>query len=322
MSGFDLGKYWDLFPDALQERYGERFQAGFDRIEDRYQAVRSGDRSLTVDDVIAIFDPDLPFVLDWTKPDRKDLADRMESQRAARLIADLRGRSDDLPLLGKIIYCFRELSLTALVLQHVYPNRFAMCSHHLASQLYITAPTVPEFYLRYCKELREWSERTWPTPRKLNVVKAEFALWTWYRLACRGKGDKNRRQHKREFLRDHWVQKQRSKQIAGSLGSIDRLDLARAFLDTDPTAAAIIAWRELETEVRRVTDCQEEIGVPTLIDGLQLDGRAKDDLKGLWAGWRGFGRNPVMHRGTEVSDKREAELVLNGVVEFISRNTR
>jgi hypothetical protein len=56
MSEFDLGKYWDLFPEALEERYGTRFKTGFDRIEDKYKAVRSGDRSLTVDDVISIFD--------------------------------------------------------------------------------------------------------------------------------------------------------------------------------------------------------------------------------------------------------------------------
>jgi hypothetical protein len=231
----------------------------------------------------------------------------MESKRAAKLIADLRDRNYDLPLLSEIIYCFRGISLTALVLQHVYPKRFAMCSHHLASQLCITAPTVPEFYLKYCKELKEWSERTWPTPRKLNAVKAEFALWTWYRLACHGKGDKNRRQHKLEFLRDHWVQKQRSKQIAGSLGLIDRLDLARAFLDTDPTAAAIIAWREFETKVRKITHCHEEIGMKDLIDRLQPnevpENWTKADLKSLWFGWRGLGRNPVMHGKTEVSDK-------------------
>src|SRR5450759_3251678 len=95
MGEFDLGRYWNLFPEALQKRYGSRFEAGFERIEELYKAVRSGARPLTVEDVISIFDSDLPFVHDWTKPDRDDLAAIMETRRAAKLIADLRDRNYD-----------------------------------------------------------------------------------------------------------------------------------------------------------------------------------------------------------------------------------
>jgi hypothetical protein len=257
-------------------------------------------------------------------PDRDNLAARMESKNAAKLVADLRDRNDNLDLLGEVIYCFRELSLAAFVLQHVYPKRFAMCSHHLASQLWITATTVPEFYFKYCNELKEWSKHEWPTPRRLTVVEAEFALWTWYRCAY-GKSSKQRGIHQTAFRQDHWIQERRPKQIADSLGLIDRLDLARSFLDTDPTAAAIIAWREFETKVREVTGCYEKVSMFSLIDRLQHDEvpqhRTKDFLKDLWS-WRGPGRNPIMHQGAKISDKKEAKRVLNGVVEFIERQPR
>ena len=323
MSELDLGKYWDLFPEALNVRYGEKFKAGFERIDHQYKAVRSGDRRLTIEDVMAIFDKDLPFVQDWTKPDREDLAARMESMSVAKPIADLRNRNYDLELLREIRYCFRELSLTALVLQHVYPDRFAMCSHHLASQLYITAPTVPKFYIKYCQELKAWSEHKWPTPCKLTVAEAEYALWTWYRLAYYGKDSKHRRRHEREFSKNRWVQEQRARQIADSLRDLDRLDLARSFLDTDETVAAIIAWREFEAKVREVTNSRyKEASMPSLIDILLPNklppNQTKDGLKRLWTV---CGRNPIMHQGDEISDKAEARRVLNGVDEFIEHNT-
>ena len=43
------------------------------RIKEIYKDVRVGKRRLTVSDVMAIFNDDLPFVLDWTKPDPQRL---------------------------------------------------------------------------------------------------------------------------------------------------------------------------------------------------------------------------------------------------------
>jgi hypothetical protein len=323
MGKFDLGKYWDLFPEALQKRYGSRFEAGFERIREQYKAVRSGERHLTAEDVISIFDSDLPFAQDWTKPDHKDLAARMESKSAAKLIADLRDRDYDLNLLGETIYCFRELSLAALVLQHVYPKRFAMCSHHLASQLCITAPTVPEFYLKYCKELKAWSEHPWPTPHRLTVVETEFALWTWYRRAY-GKSSKQRGTHQTEFRRDHWVQERRARQIADSLGLIDRLDLARSFLDTAPTVAAIIAWREFAVRVRDILEARGErmTKSDTIWDRIAMllasnvpQGWTQERLTTLW-----WGRNKAMKDGEDIPGP-EATRILDGVEKFIEKNT-
>jgi hypothetical protein len=66
----DLSYYWDRFDDALTGRYqGETFKAGFATIKEIYKDVRVGKRRLTVSDVMAIFNDDLPFVLDWTTPD-------------------------------------------------------------------------------------------------------------------------------------------------------------------------------------------------------------------------------------------------------------
>ena len=196
MSEFDLGKYWGAFDKALHERYNNArdFPDGFKRIKDEFNAVGSGDRLLTVADVMSIFKNDLPFVEDWTKPDEKNIAERMQSKGdfkgAGQLIKDMgdkwktaadedsAGRYD-LNLLSKLIDCFRELSLTALVLQHVYPERFAMCNYNLASLLYISAPTVPKFYIKYCEELKLWSQHRWHTLHELTVEKAEYAFWTW-----------------------------------------------------------------------------------------------------------------------------------------------
>jgi hypothetical protein len=133
---------------------------------------------------------------------------------------------------------FRELSLTALVLQHVYPTHFAMCSHFLASQLCITgAENLPEFYRKYCMELLAWADHKWPTKSRLTVVEAEYALWTWYRLAYRGENPKERNKAKREFKNDRWIQEQRDRQVAASLNWGRRLDLAV------PTLRAIRRWQ-------------------------------------------------------------------------------
>jgi hypothetical protein len=324
MSRFDLGKYSKAFPEALLERYGRDFKLGFDRIENQYKDVRSGRCPLTVEDVLAIFEPDLPFVEDWTKPDRNNLAERMEAKEAHKLIADLRHHDYDLNLLQKIIYCFRELSLTALVLHHVYPERFAICSHHLASQLYVTAPTVPKFYIKYCEELREWSKHSWPTRIKdFTVAKAEFALWTWYR-ACRRKGGDDRRRLQREFSKDPWVQVRRAKQIA-TLGEIDRLVLARSFVENNATAAASIGWVALAIKVREIL---KDRGVPMttgdtirnrfdkLSDEELPEGWTKNDLKEIWGK-----RNLVMKEDADISSQ-DAASVLIKVEEFIEHNTR
>jgi hypothetical protein len=324
MSQFDLGKYSNAFPEALLVRYGRDFKRAFDMIEDRYEAVRSGRRPLTVEDVLAIFEPDLPFVEDWTMPDRNDLAERMEAKGAQKLIADLRHRNYDLDLLQQIIYCFRELSLTALVLQHVYPERFALCSHHLASQLYVAAPSVPKFYVKYCEELREWSKHSWRTPiERSSVAKAEFALWTWYRLAYHGKAS-DRRKLQREFSKDSWVQERRAKQIASALGQIDEVVLARSFVGSNAVAAASIGWRALGIKVRQILDSR---GVSitredTIWDRFEKlsgedlpEGWTKSDLKKLW--WK---RNPVMKEGAVISSEDAARL-LDRVEQFIDHNT-
>lgn len=96
MSGFDLVEYWSLFGNALEERYQrrDRFKDGFARIEALYQEVRPGRRcrDLTVDDVLEIFRDDLPYVEDWSKPDRDDLARRMAEHHVAELIRRSRTR--------------------------------------------------------------------------------------------------------------------------------------------------------------------------------------------------------------------------------------
>ena len=316
----DLSQYSDRFDEALRGRYdGQTFKEGLAAIKDRYEGVTSGRRRLTVDDVMAIFSDDLPFVEDWTMPDRSELEKRMDSHHVSDSVYLLRDRDYDSDLVGRIRYGFRELSLTALVLHHVYPKRFAMCSHHLASLLYITnAPTVPKFYLEYCQELKLWGREK--SSRNLSVAETEFALWTWYRLTYYGRNEEKRK-NRDNFFKDPWVQDRRAYRIAESLKELGRLDLARSYLDTDATVAAIIGWLEFELMVRKVL---AKAGVSTtrtdnmdhLIKKLPADAvpRSRTDLKTLW-----HHRNEVMHQGARLS-KVQADLVLQDVRQFIEYN--
>jgi hypothetical protein len=319
---FDLGDYHRRFPEALQDKYESTFDEGFREVEKRFQAVRSGARDLSVDDVLAIFDESLPFVQDWTKPDRAELERKMNSRSrpVSTLVRELRSAEYNKQLITDVVNCFRELSLTALVLHHVYPDRFAMCSHHLASLLYITGETVPEFYIAYCRELRDWSRRKWATPGIQSVVDAEFALWTWYRLAFSSKG--KRRAHQAQFDGDPWVQDRRAASIARALRTTDKLDLARSYLETDPTVAAIIAWRELEVAMRKVLSGKATRAdkIRDLMRMLPEDaypaGLTFRDLERLWQE-----RNPVMHVGDDVGRER-GERVVTTVAAFIRRSQR
>jgi hypothetical protein len=320
MDKLDLAEYYGLFNGALRERYEDTFEAGFSAIETRFQEVRKGlpkGRALTVDDVLAIFDSSLPYVCDWTKPDEKDLSDRMNKYDASKAIRDLNGRHD-LNLIKPIVYCFRELSLAALVLHHVYPNKYSMCSHHIGSLLYITgrhkAGTVPEYYLEYCRELELWGARF-----NLNVVETEFALWTWYWRAHHGSNEE-RREHTRKFDRDPWVKKRRALKIKDSLRVVDAMGFARFFLDTDPTLGALIAWREFEVKARallsntgryrKINDRSFKMSsvIPLLQKELGIDYSA------LWQK-----RDPVMHDDRMISDE-EAKVIVKAVGQFIEGN--
>jgi len=338
MDRMDLCYYRELFRDALRSRYnGSTFDEGFRRIESRYGDVRAGERLLAAADVMAIFDPDLPFCYDWAKPDKEDLDHRMRETSIGARIKRLSGGGYPPELITEIWRCFRDLSLTALVLHHVYPDRFAMCSHHLASLLHISAPKVPEFYIRYCEELRAWGEPEWPRGlvgdgtavhrRKLTVADAEFALWTWYRLAYIVGAKKEQRKHRANFQKDPWVQERRAQRVSESLGTVGKLDLARFYLYSQPTVAAMIAWREIEIAIRKTLHgCGEkatgnfDVLIERLPAGALPRNLTKRDLVDLWRR-----RNPVMHQGEEIAEQETisrlyAARVLHGVVEFIEKN--
>lgn len=321
----DLSHYWDRFDEVLGGRHkGETFQAGFATIKEIYKDVRAGKRRLTVNDVMAIFGDDLPFVLDWTKPDSQRLEERMEQRRVPDAVYRLRDRSDDsgvLELISQIRYGFGDLSLTALVLHHVYPGRFAMCSHHLASLLYIVnASTVPKFYLEYCEELKLWGHER--STRQLDVAETEFALWTWYRLTYYGKNEA-RRKNRDNFFKDPWVQDRRASRIAYALKELGRLDIARSYLHTDANLAAIIAWVEFEAAVRNLLGAEKarDRGVIDLIYELPVQAvpRSREELKRLWLRDT-RGRNEVIHQGLRLT-RKEAEEVVNDVVEFLAHNS-
>src|SRR5580658_9400432 len=94
MTMFDLGEYWNRFPDALRDKYKKGFavdarsDVAFTQIERTFNEVRSG-CPLTIDHVTAIFADDLPFADDWTTPDEGVLGRRMSDHNVAARIQDL-----------------------------------------------------------------------------------------------------------------------------------------------------------------------------------------------------------------------------------------
>lgn len=313
--------YWKRFPEALTDRYQRSFDVDvrselvFTVAEKKFEDVRSG-RPLTIGHVMALFGKDLPFACNWTTPDCRTLAARMDELKVAVSIQRLGSRFDDLDLIRQILYCFRELSLTALILHHVYPTHFAMCSHHLASLLYITGPTVPEYYVRYCKELREWSKTAVET--KDSAVKTEFALWTWYRLAYHGRPE-DQKTHQQAFMTDSSVQERRAKQIAASFKGqpIGLLDLAQSFVEDQPIVAALIAWREFERVARKVLDRKLEdipYEMPDVIKELRLSVDETSELLKIWTFRRG-----VVHQGHHIKGSK-ADMVVKVVRSFIGKH--
>ena len=319
MTTFNLASYLLRFPEALSDRYKDEFAQGRKSIEERFKPIRSG-QLLKPEDVLAIFDPSLPYVRDWTKPDYEQLTARMNCSNAnvAILIKQLPGRNDVRSLMKQILDCLRDLSLVALILHHVYPDRFAIVSHHLASLLHVSGDTVSDYYVEYCDELRVWSQK-YSTLSKLSVVETEFALWTWYRFANYGSKEE-RRLHRRGFFDDPWIQERRAIRIAESLGRspTTRLGLARSYMGTDPTIAVMIAGRELEASMRDALASGRGMDFRELLRRLPPDalpdGTSKQSLADAWDR-----RNVATHSNVEIVAK-EAEKVLRTVSAFLEHN--
>jgi hypothetical protein len=227
-------------------------------------------------------------------------------------------------LITQIRTGFGDLDLTSLVLHHVYPKRFAMCSHHLASLLYIiNISTVPEFYLRYCEELVEWGKKA--SLRQLTAVETEYALWTWYRLANYGRNEE-RKKHRNRFFKDPWVQERRALKIALALKERGRLDLAQSYLAVDANLAATIAWVEFELTVRKMLKAKgisilKQETMMELINKLPAESLpgTRDELRLIWQRY-GRGRNQVVHGGLKL-DAAEAKAIVADVTEFVAHNS-
>lgn len=320
----DLNQYFDHFKQSLADRYrGSVFTGGFTALEARFKEIRGG-RLLTVDDILALFDADLPYIQDWTKPDRADLGNRLKEFHVPDLLKRLQGAGYDKRLIAEIRYALREISLMGLVLHHLYPDRFAICSHHIGSLLYIAnTPSVSKYYMAYCQELREWARAL--SANRLNVAETQFALWTWYRLAHFGRNEEQRK-HRRIFRDDPWVKQRRAENIARSLGEIGRLDLARSYIKTYPDVAAIVAWVEFERAVRQelegdpiLNDRRAPMG--ELIAKLPI-GAIPTDRKSLEAIWKR--RNEFVHPNPPNPPPQmhsdEAAGLIDKIQEFIHHN--
>jgi hypothetical protein len=266
----------------------------------------------------------LPYVQDWTKPDRDDLAGRLKEFRVPDCLKRLQGAGYDKNLIREIRYALREISLMGLILHHLYPDRFAICSHHIGSLLYVeNKASVSEYYIDYCNELREWAFAL--SSDKLNVAQTQFALWTWYRLAYFGRKE-DRRRHWRAFRDDPWIKQQRATKLAKSLGEIGRIDLARSYIGSYSDVAAIIAWVEYERAVRqRLKDNpildDKRATIFDLIDELPSDALCFDrtHLKALWKRRNDFVHPNPIGPPPKMSPE-EAVTLINNIQSFVDHN--
>ena len=86
---FNLASYYpQLFSEAMISRYRSDCKPGFERIEAHYAQIREG-RDLVIEDVMTLFDDDLPFCDAWTKPEATDLTGRIEKGKVAALLKGL-----------------------------------------------------------------------------------------------------------------------------------------------------------------------------------------------------------------------------------------
>jgi hypothetical protein len=320
-------EYYKRFDEALAGRYGGKtFKDGFTEIEKRFAKLRREDsQRLQVEDVLELFSHNLPYYEDWTKPDKEELEFAMQGRDGTtvpELIHRLKSAPEkhEIELITQIRHGFRELSLMALVLHHVFPRRYAMCSHHLASLLYIAnAETIPKFYVEYCRELRLWGEKA--SSRRLSAADTEFALWTWYRFSNYGR-DEDKRKHRNRLFRDPWVAERRAFRVAESLKGRSRIDLAMSYVSIDANVAAAIAYIELERTIRQIlakdpTRETKANDFRELVEKLPMSAlpTSSRDLVDLWKG-NGKGRNAVIH-GTATLNPAAAAEIIRGVSDFI-----
>lgn len=234
---FSLQVYLDQF-DAVCER---KFARSYDltKPEKLLAVLRDGKHQLTVKDVTRVFDPELtPYGNYWPRPPNKVLEDALSRHRIK--LAPMPANPSQ--SIGRLLKVFHNLGTVSLILQFVYPERFAVFSTPVIHLLQVTRPGLVEMYLAYCEELRVWADH-FHIP---SVAATSTALWTYAEIA-KTVEEPAATKVRREFEEDIWVQRRRAAQVIRPfLRRYGRLPLAHILVEEDAAIAGKIAAEEYE----------------------------------------------------------------------------
>jgi hypothetical protein len=235
---FELSRYLDQFAAVCKTKFGRCYDLG--ELEKRLAVHRDGRHLLTNKDVARVFDAEAtPFAKYWPRPHNKVLEEALACHRIK--LAPLPANPAE--LIERLLKVFHNLGTVSLILQFVYPDRFAIFSTPVIHLLRVTRPVLTDMYLAYCDELRVWSEHF----HMPSVAATCTALWTYAEITKQVTGDLHETATRRDFEEDIWVQRRRAAQVIRPfVRRYGRLQLAHILLEEDPGIAGKIAAEEYE----------------------------------------------------------------------------
>jgi hypothetical protein len=235
---FDLSSYLDKFAVVCEGKFGRSYDLG--EMEKRLSVHRDGKHLFTAKDVARIFDADAtPFAKYWPHPQTKVLEEALASQRLK--LAPLPAKPVE--LIERLLKIFHNLGTVSLILQFVYPERFAIFSTPVIHLLQVTRPELVDMYLAYCNELRIWADHF----RMPSVAATSTALWTYAEMTKQATDEPHAAKARRVFEEDFWIQRRRAAQVIRPfLQRYGRLQLAHILVEEDPAIAGKIAAEEYE----------------------------------------------------------------------------
>jgi hypothetical protein len=234
----DLRYYLERFPFVCESKFGQRYD--LEDLEKRLAALRNEKHLLTSKDVARIFNPEAsPYAKYWPRPHTKVLDEALKKHRLK--LGPLPRHPAD--LIGRMLAVFQNIGTVSLILQFVYPERFAIFSTPLIHILHVTRPGLVELYTAYCDELRTWTEHF----RMPSVAATATALWTYAELAKETADESTGAVAREEFENDIWIQRRIvSHTLRPFLKRYGRLELAYILSEEDPRIAGKIAAEEYE----------------------------------------------------------------------------
>ena len=234
---FSLPLYLDQFEAVCESKFGRSYDLS--EPQKLLAILRESKHILSVKDVARVFDPDLtPYANYWPRPQNKVLEEALSRQRIK--LAPMPANPTE--LIERLLKVFHNLGTVSLILQFVYPERFAIFSTPVIHLLQVTRPGLVDMYLAYCEELRVWADHF----RMPSVAATSTALWTYAEIA-KEVDDPAVANARREFEEDIWVQRRRAAQVIRPfLRRYGRLPLAHILVEEDAAIAGKIAAEEYE----------------------------------------------------------------------------